>query len=57
MCVNDCRVAWEMLNSIHCLIAYDYGPAGASLCRNLFELVVGTIFLVENPGKLRDFVD
>jgi hypothetical protein len=42
VCVNQCRVAWEMLNSIHCVIAYDYGLAGASLCRNLFELVVGT---------------
>jgi len=57
VCVNQCRVAWEMLNSIHCVIAYHYGLAGASLCRNLFELVVGTIFLIENPGKLRDFVD
>ncbi|MGB2678445.1 MAG: DUF5677 domain-containing protein [Candidatus Acidiferrum sp.] len=57
VCVNQCRVAWEMLNSIHCVVAYDYGLAAASLCRNLFELVTGTIFLIENPVKLRDFVD
>jgi hypothetical protein len=57
VCVNQCRVAWEMLNSIHCVIAYDYGLASASLCRNLFEIVIGTIFLIENPAKLRDFID
>lgn len=57
VCVNQCRVAWEWLNSIHCLIAYDYCLGAASLCRNLFELVAGTIFLIENPGKLQDFVD
>jgi len=57
VCVNQCRVAWELLNSIHCVVAYDYGLAGASLCRNLFELVAGTIFLIENPSKLQDFVD
>jgi hypothetical protein len=56
-CVNQCRVAWEMLNSIHCVIAYDYGLAAVSLCRNLFELVAGTIFLIENPTKLQDFID
>jgi Family of unknown function (DUF5677) len=57
VCVNQCRVAWEMFNSIHCVIAYDYGLAGASLCRNLFELAIGSIFLIENPGKLQDFMD
>jgi hypothetical protein len=51
VCVNQCRVAWEWLNSIHCLVAYDYGLAAESLCRNLFELVAGTIFLIENPAK------
>lgn len=57
VCVNQCRVAWEWLNSIHCLIAYDYCLGAESLCRNLFELVAGTIFLIENPGKLQDFID
>jgi hypothetical protein len=57
VCVNQCRVAWEMFNSVHCVIAYDYGLAGAVLCRNLFELILGTIFLIENPGKLQDFLD
>jgi hypothetical protein len=28
-----------------------------SLCRNLFELVLGTVFLIDNPDKLQDFVD
>jgi hypothetical protein len=51
VCVNQCRVAWEWLNSIQCLIAYDYGLAAISLSRNLFELVAGTIFLIENPSK------
>jgi hypothetical protein len=55
--VNQCRVAWEIFNSILCLAAYDYGLGAMSLCRNLFELVVATIFLIENPGKLQDFID
>jgi hypothetical protein len=55
--VGQCRVAWEIFNSIHCLAAYDYGLGAMSLCRDLFESVVGTIFLIENPHKLQDFVD
>lgn len=55
--VNQCRVAWEILNSIHCLAGYDYGLGAMSLCRNLFELVAGTIFLIENPTRLQDFLD
>ena len=55
--VNQCRVAWEILNSIDCLAGYDYGLGAMSLCRNLFELVVGTIFLIENADKLQDFLD
>ncbi|MEE8113848.1 MAG: DUF5677 domain-containing protein [Nitrososphaerales archaeon] len=55
--VSQCRVAWEISNSILCLVAYDYGLGAMSLCRNLFELVVGTIFLIENPDKLEDFID
>ena len=57
VCINQCRVAWEWLNSIDCLIAYDYGLGAVSLCRNLFELVAGTIFLIENPNALQDFID
>ena len=55
--INQCRVAWEILNSIHCLAGYDYGLAAMSLCRNLFELVAGTVFLIENPDSLQDFLD
>jgi hypothetical protein len=55
--VNQCRVAWETMNSIHCLAGYDYGLGAMGLCRNLFELVVGTIFLIENPSTLQDFLD
>src|SRR5271166_5558959 len=54
VCVNQCRVAWEWLNSIQCLVAYDYGLGAVSICRNLFELVAGTIFLIENPTRLQD---
>jgi hypothetical protein len=57
VCINQCRVAWEWLNSISCLVAYDYCLGAASLCRNLFELVAGTVFLIEHPDKLQDFVD
>lgn len=55
--VNQCRVAWEVFNSALCLVAYDYGLGAMSLCRNLFELVAGTIFLIENPSKAQDFID
>jgi Family of unknown function (DUF5677) len=51
------QIGWEWLNSIHCLIAYDYCLGAESLCRNLFELVAGTVFLIENPSKLQDFID
>jgi hypothetical protein len=57
VCVNQCRVAWEWLNSVQCLAAYDYGLGAISLCRNLFELVAGTIFLIDNPNNVQDFVD
>jgi hypothetical protein len=57
VCINQCRVAWEWLNSVQCVVAYDYGLGAISLCRNLFELVAGTIFLIENPNKVRDFID
>jgi Family of unknown function (DUF5677) len=51
-------VAWEWLNSIHCLIAYDYCLGAMTLCRNLFELLIaGTMSLIESPNKLQDFVD
>jgi hypothetical protein len=55
--VSQCRVAWEIFNSILCLAAYDYGLGAISLSRSLFELVVATIFLIENPSRLQDFVD
>lgn len=55
--ISQCHVAWETFNSIQCLIAYDYGLGAMSLCRNLFEIVIGTAFLIDNPDKLQDFVD
>lgn len=55
--INQCRVGWEVFNSIQCLIGYDYGLNAMILCRNLFELVIGTIYLIDNPGKLDDFKD
>ncbi len=55
--INQCRVAWEVFNSVHCLIAYDYGLGAMSLGRNLFELVLGTVFLADHPEKRQDFID
>ncbi|MEA2203373.1 MAG: hypothetical protein QOE77_149 [Blastocatellia bacterium] len=55
--INQCRVGWEVFNSIQCLVGYDYSLNAMILCRNLFELVIGTIFLIDNPGKLNDFID
>ncbi len=57
LCVNQCRVAWELWNSVCCLAGYDYGLGAMGMCRNLFELVAGTIFLIEHPEKTYDFVD
>jgi len=57
LCVNQCRVAWELWNSICCLAGYDYGLGAMSMCRNLFELVAGTLFLIQHPEKTYDFVD
>lgn len=57
LCVNQCRVAWELWNSICCLAGYDYGLGAMGMCRNLFELVAGTIFLIEHSEKTYDFVD
>jgi hypothetical protein len=51
------QVAWEVLNSIHCLIAYNYGLGAFSLSRNLFEVICGTIFLIQHPEKTQDFID
>jgi hypothetical protein len=55
--LSQCRVGWEVLNSIQCLVGYDYSLNAMVLCRNLFELVIGTVFLIDNPDKLNDFIN
>jgi hypothetical protein len=55
--INQCRVGWEVFSSIQCLVGYDYNLNAMILCRNLFELVIGTIFLIDNPSKLDDFIN
>jgi hypothetical protein len=57
VCVNQCRVAWELWNSVCCLAGYEYGIGAMAMCRNLFELVAGTLYLIEHPEKTYDFVD
>jgi hypothetical protein len=57
VCVNQCRVAWEIWNSVCCLAGYDYGLGSMGMRRNLFELVAGTLFLIRHPEKTDDFVD
>lgn len=55
--ITQCRLAWEIFNSIQCMIGYDYNLGAMILCRNLFEVVIGTIFLIDHPEKLPDFID
>lgn len=55
--ICQCQVAWEIMNSVHCLVAYDHGLAALGLSRNLFEVICGTIYLVQHPEKTQDFID
>lgn len=54
--VNQCHLGWEVFNSVQFLVGYDYGLSAMAQCRNLFEMVLGAIFLIENPHKLEDFL-
>jgi hypothetical protein len=50
-------IIWQHYNAILLLLAYGFGIQGLVLCRTLFEIVVGTLFLMKNPDLLTDFMD
>src|ERR1700733_9587171 len=50
-------VAWQHYNAILLLLAHGFGIQGLVLCRTLFEVVVGTFYLIKNPSLLADFTD
>jgi hypothetical protein len=53
----QCDVAMEVYGGILSLIAMGNGLSAEALCRTLFEILIGTSHLAQNPGKLQDFID
>ena len=50
-------IVWQHYNAILLLLAHKFGIQGLVLCRTLFEIVVGTLYLMKNPASLTDFMD
>jgi len=50
-------IAWQHYNAILLLLSHGFGIQGLVLCRTLFEVVVGTLYLIKNPSLLADFTD
>lgn len=50
-------IAWQHYNAVLLLVSHGFGMQGLVLCRTLFEVVVGTLYLIENPKFLSDFKD
>jgi len=50
-------IAWQHYLAILLLLAHGFGVQGLVLCRTLFEVVVGTLYLMKNPSLLSDFLD
>lgn len=50
-------IAWLHYNAIVLLLANEFGVQGLVLCRTLFEVAVGTLYLIKNPRLLVDFTD
>lgn len=53
----QCEVAMEVYGGILSLIAMENGLSAEALCRTLFEILLATTHLSQNPGKLQDFID
>jgi hypothetical protein len=53
----QCEIAWQHYHAILLLLASGFGVQSLVLCRALFELVVGTLYLLKNPYLLPDFLD
>ena len=50
-------IVWQHYNAILLLLAHGFGIQGLVLCRTLFEIAVGTLYLIKNPSALSDFMD
>ncbi len=50
-------IAWQHYNAILLLLAHSFGIQSLVLSRTLFEVVVGTLYLIKNPSSLADFID
>lgn len=50
-------IVWQYYNAILLLLSYGFGIQGLLLCRTLFEIVVGILYLMKNQNLLTDFVD
>jgi hypothetical protein len=50
-------IAWQHYDAIILLLAHGFGVQGLVLCKTLFEVVLGTLYLMKNPILLGDFTD
>lgn len=55
--VNQCVVAWDIYVAVVVLVSNGFPVPAMVLCRNLFEVTIGTLYLTDNPPKLSDFLD
>lgn len=53
----QCGIAWQHYHAIILLLSQRFGMQSLVLCRTLFELVVGTLYLLKTPSLLPDFLD
>lgn len=53
----QCEVAMEVYGGVLSLSAMNNGLSAEALCRTLFEVLIGTTHLAQNPAKLQDFID
>jgi len=55
--LSQCGIAWHHYNAVVLLLAHKFVVPSLDLSRTLFEVVVGTLHLLENPNLLPDFLD
>jgi hypothetical protein len=53
----QCAIGWHHYNAVVLLLANRFVIPSLVLSRTLFELVVGTLYLIKNPNLLPDFLD
>jgi len=50
-------IVWQHYNAIVLLLSHRFGMQGLVVCRALFEIVAGTVYLLQNPSPLTNFTD